>query len=94
MTKDATEIEVEVVEIENSAPLPARATTPAAPHEFARHDWRQWRGKVMQLSGWWWPVWLILGIVAFALLATVGMVIGLIVAVFLVCRSLVRALFR
>ena len=48
----------------------------------------------MRLNGWWWPLLLLPGIVALALLATVGVLIGFLVAVFLVCRSLVRALIR
>ena len=95
MTREATEIEVEVVEIENSAPAGGGevATGPSVVGDD-RRDWRRWQGGVRRFDTRWWPLWVIPGIIALFLLATVGLVIGLLVAVLLFCRWLLRALFR
>lgn len=88
MTKEATEIEVEVVEIDG--------VTPAAPQareeeQRPQNDWRQWQGRVRQLDGRWWPLWVVLGIIAFVLLLTVGLVLGVIFVIFRLCKKLIRA---
>jgi len=99
MTREATEIEVEVVEIENSAPGGGGELAPGPPvgGDDGR-DWRRWQGGVRRFDSRWSPLWVIPGIIALFLLATVGLVIGLLVgllvAVFLFCRWLLRALFR
>jgi len=88
MTKEATEIEVEVVEIDG--------VTPAAPQASAEEprpqkDWRQWQGKVRQLDSRWWPLWVVLGIIALVLLLTVGLVLGVVFVIVQLCKKLIRA---
>jgi hypothetical protein len=88
MTKEATEIEVEVVEIDGLAPLAPQAR--AAETSQARgdwQDWRQWQGKVRTLDSRWWPLWVFLGIIALFLLLTVGLVLAV---VFLNVRGMMR----
>ncbi len=91
MTKEATEIEVEVVEIDGVTP-----TTPQSGAEEQRpqKDWRQWQGKVRQLDSRWWPLWIVLGIIAFVLLITVGLVLGVVFVIVRLCMKLIRAVMR
>ena len=91
MTKEATEIEVEVVEIDGVTP-----TTPQASAEEQRpqNDWRQWQGRVRQLDSRWWPLWIVLGIIAFVFLITVGLVLGVVFVILRLCMKLIRAVMR
>jgi hypothetical protein len=94
MPKEATEIEVEVVEIDGLAP-----TTPQVQTEETRsagdwQDWRQWQGKVRTLDSRWWPLWAFLGIIAVFLLLTIGLVIGVIFVIIRLISKILRAIFR
>lgn len=80
------EIEAEVVEIDDVAVLDAENETPEFDGERWR-DMRHWRGQVRRLDMRWWPLWVLLGVLVFALLATVGLVLG-------VVYLLVRTVFR
>ncbi len=89
--KDATEIEVEVVEIDGVAPVvPQERASEDAP----RHDWRQWQGRVSRLDGRWWPLWVILGTIAVVLFLTFGLVIAAVYVVVRIFLKLVRAVLR
>lgn len=92
MTKEATEIEVEVVEIDGIAPV---TPSPQAeePRQGDRQDWRRWQGRVRSLDRRWWPVWLFLGIIAVFLALTVGLVIGVIYLILRVLGKIFRAIF-
>ncbi|MBC8127575.1 MAG: hypothetical protein H8M99_10595 [Gloeobacteraceae cyanobacterium ES-bin-144] len=90
MTKEATEIEVEVVEIDGVAP-PTRVEKDAQPRGDWQ-DWRQWHGRVSRLDSRWWPLWVILGIIVLALLLTVGLVFGVIFVVVRLCLRIIRAI--
>ena len=73
MTKEATEIEVEVLEIDGVT-QPAKETRAGMPNPQPNggwQDWRQWQGRVRRLDGRWWPLWVFLGIIALGLLLTV-----------------------
>ena len=91
MPQDSKEIEVEVVEIDGVAPVVAREPEPVSDE---RRDWRQWQGRVRQLDRRWWPLWGILGIIAFVLLITVGLVIGVIFVIARLCLNVIRAVLR
>ncbi len=92
MTKESTEIEVEVVEIDGVAPVVTRETArPDAPQRGDWQDWQQWRGKVSRLDSRWWPLWVILGIIALGLFLTVGLVFGVMLLIVRLCLKLVRA---
>lgn len=90
MTKDAPEIEVEVVEIDGVTTQ--RAEEPA--HQGNRRDSRQWQGRDFRLDIRWWPLWLILCVIALALTLTVGVVLGVIFLVFRMLSNLLRAILR
>ena len=95
MTQQGTEIEVEVVEIDGVAPAaaPARAPRPVgARREW--QDWRHWQGRVSRLDSRWWPLWVILGIIALAFLLTVGLAVGIVFLIIRMCLNLIRAVLR
>ena len=93
MTKEATEIEVEVVEIDGLAPVVAQARAGESPQTHRDwQDWRQWQGKVRTLDSRWWPLWVLLGIIALFLLLTLGLVIAVVYLIVRVCRKIIRAI--
>ena len=89
--KDATEIEVEVVEIDGVTPVVARED---GAEEAPRQDWRQWQGRVSRLDARWWPLWVLLGIVAVVLCLTLGLVVAAVYVVVRIFRKIVRAVLR
>jgi hypothetical protein len=88
MTKETTEIEVEVVEIDGVAPAAPQAN---AEEQGPQYGWRHWQGRVRQLDSRWWPLWIVLGIIAFVFLITVGLVLGVVFVIFRLCMKLIRA---
>lgn len=76
-------LEAEVIEIDGKAPEPAAAQS--GPESYSQRA----RQLVFQLDRRWWPLWLVLGVVALALLLTVGLVVG---AVFLVASLVIRTI--
>jgi len=81
-------IEVEVLEIDGKQP--------PAPHEPTppRRDdpWQAMRGRVVKLDRRWWPLWVVLGIFALALVLTVGVVVAAVVIVFKIVGGVLRLL--
>jgi hypothetical protein len=92
MTKEATEIEVEVVEIDGVAPAVPHARSDEPARKEAWQDWRQWQGKIRQLDSRWWPLWVFLGIIALALFLTVGVVLATVFLIVRLCMRILRAL--
>ena len=92
---DATEIEVEVLEIDGIAPLPPQGPTDGGEprRSGGMPDWKHWGGRVRSLDSRWWPLWVVQGSVALYLALTVGLVIGLIYAVFRIVRGFLRSIF-
>jgi hypothetical protein len=90
MTQETTEIEVEVLEIDGVAPVAAKETPPSRDDW---QDWRQWGGRVRRLDVRWWPLWVVLGCIALFLALTVGLVLGLLYAVFRIILGIFRAVF-
>lgn len=94
MTPEATEIEVEVLEIDGVAPaLPqVRPEAGAPPPAGDWQDWRRWQGQVRRLDSRWWPLWVLLGIIAVTLILTVGLVVGVIYLIFRLFLKIFRAI--
>ncbi|MBK1827192.1 hypothetical protein [Haloferula rosea] len=63
-------LEAEVIEIDGKAPEPAENRSSSESYS------ERARQMVFQLDRRWWPLWLVLGVVAVALLLTVGVVVG------------------
>lgn len=93
MTKELPTIEVEVVEVDGVTVAPRSEAPQEQASPWARAEWRQWQGRVAKLDGRWWPLWFFFGIVALALMLTVGVVLGVIFVIFQIIRGFLRALF-
>jgi len=91
MDKEKPAIEVEVVEIDGVIQTPidpaASERSGAGPKQW--QGWQQWQGRVRTLDARWWPLWVLLGIIAAALILTIGVVLA---AIYLVALTL-RAIF-
>ena len=94
MTRESTDIEVEVVEIDGVAPVAGKPRVDETPPRGDWQDWRQWRGQVRRLDSRWWPLWVILGIIALALILTVGLVLGVVFLIVATLMKLLRAILR
>lgn len=88
MTNESQAIEVEVVEVDGVS-TPAKVGPSA---DAGRQDWRQWQGRVRTLDSRWWPLWVLLGIVAIVLMLTLGVVLGVIFLIFRILRGMWRAI--
>lgn len=89
-TQETQAIEVEVVEVDGIIqPSRSESADDARPQQ----DWRQWQGRVRTLDSRWWPLWVLLGIIAVALMLTVGVVLAVIFVIFRVLRGIGRMLF-
>jgi hypothetical protein len=91
MTNEVQTIEVEVLEIDGTA---APVKSPERRELPPRAAWQGWQGRVRQLDGRWWPLWVLLGAVAVVLLLTVGLVVGILLVIFRILRGIIRAIVR
>ncbi len=82
---------MEVVEIDGS-PIESRPQAGSDPRQAHAPQWQKWTANVRSLPAFWWPLWLILGIIAAALLLTFGLVFILGYALFHILRRLVRTI--
>ena len=82
-------IEAEVLEIDGSPPA-----NPPEPEAAPRRDdpWQAMRGRVIKLDRRWWPLWVLLGIVALVLALTVGVVVAAVVIVLKLIGGVLRFL--
>lgn len=83
-------IEVEVLEVDGAAPqrpAPAPEPTPEAP-------WRSWQGRVRKLDARWWPLWIVLGVIALFLVLTVGVVLAVVFLVIKIIAGVVGSIFQ
>jgi hypothetical protein len=93
MPPETTEIEVEVLEIDGVAPTtPPGSDTAIRPSPAAGQDGRNWHGSVGGLGSRWWPLWVVLGIIAVGLALTVGLVLGVVFLIARVILKIVRAI--
>lgn len=94
MTRESTDIEVEVVEIDGVAPVnpEPRAEEPLRDGDW--QDWRKYSGRIRSLDSRWWPLWAILGIIALALFLTVGLVVGAVFLIVRLCVNVIRSILR
>ena len=96
MPKQATEIEVEVLEIDGATPVitrPEPDEQDRRPHHDWQ-DWRQWQGRVSRLDGRWWPLWVFLGIIALGLFLTLGLAFAIVFVIIRFCLKIIRAILR
>jgi hypothetical protein len=80
-------IEAEVLEIDGS---PAPSSPQQSPRNRAEDAWGSMRGRVLSLDRRWWPLWILLGIVALGLFA----VVACFVAVFVVVAKILGGILR
>ena len=80
-------IEAEVLEIDGS---PAPVAAPHVRPQGASDAWRSLQGKVFRIDKRWWPLWILLGLVA----AVVFAVVAVFVAIFLMAAKLVGGILR
>ncbi len=83
-------IEVEVLEIDGVT-VPPRPEMENTPRQDA--PWRHWQGQLTRLDSRWWPLWVLLGILAVGLLLIFGLVIGVIYVFFRVLAGIGEFLF-
>jgi hypothetical protein len=76
-------IEADVLEIDGSPPPAPREPVPEP-------AWKGMRARVLRLDRRWWPLWAILGIIVFALVAVAGVVL----AMFLIAAKVLGTVVR
>ena len=92
MHQEPQAIEVEVVEIDGLAPPIRSAAEETPPQTPPWQDWRNLQGRVLQLDKRWWPLWVFLGIIALALIVTLGVVLGIVLLIFRIIRGIFSAI--
>lgn len=83
--------EAEVVEIDGVAVEPRPQIDASGSGRGRKVDWRGLQGKVRLLDKRWMPLWIVLGLIAFVLLVTVGLVTAVIVMIYMMIKALLRA---
>lgn len=92
MTDEPTTLEAEVLEIDGVSQAPQ--SPPRRTKRAKKDPWYGWRRMsqfVLKLDRRWWPLWVLLGAIAFALLVTVGTVFAMAWVVFAILRNLGRS---
>ncbi len=93
MKEDLQIFEAEVVEIDGVAVEPRPQVDASGSGGSRKVDWRGLQGKVRVLDKRWMPLWIVLGLIAFVLLVTVGLVTAVIVMIYMMVKALLRAVF-
>jgi hypothetical protein len=83
-------LEAEVLEIDGSPAPPPPPSSPRSAQSRAEDAWRSMRGRVVRFERRWWPLWILLGLVAVALLLVVACFVGVFVVVAKVIGSVLR----
>jgi hypothetical protein len=94
MSRNVSEIEVEVVEVENKPPAAPQGGVATAAAGWEQRQRNKWKGGVRQVDARWWPLWLIPAVIAVILVSALALVFGLLAAVFIGIRTIFRSLFR
>lgn len=93
MEKETQAIEVEVVEIDGVAPVPAATQEESTGNSRQGwQDWQNWQGRVRKLDMRWLPLWIVLGAILLVLLMTVGLAIAIVFAIFRIIANVLRGL--
>ena len=82
-------IEAEVLEIDGSPP-PAPDPQEPRSREGTGTPWDSLRGKVVTLDRRWWPLWVLLGVIALGLVLTVGVLVAVVVIVAKIVGGILR----
>jgi hypothetical protein len=86
-------VEVEVTEIDGTNTRNERPQPTPQPTGRRNNHWTAgWGGRVRTLDARWWPLWLLLGIVALVLVLTVGLVLAIFYLAFRIVLGAVRAI--
>jgi len=82
-------VEVEVTEIDG---VTVEASAPEREAKAAEKPkgWAEWSGRVRTLDSRWWPLWVVLGIIAVVLALTVGLVLAAIYLLFRIVFGVLR----
>jgi len=104
MTRDnEPAIEVEVLEIDGAAPPPPKDPAGASdrgtddddsPSGHTWTNWQRWPGQVRTLHPFWWPVLIVGGGIALAVILTLGVCAAVLVVIWRIVRALLRTLFE
>lgn len=95
MPQEPQEIEVEVVDAGGPSILVRDEPAGDVPQrDPLGRDWRQWQGRVRTLDSRWWPLWVLLGIIAVALALTVGVLVGTLYLIVRAIRAVISAILR
>ncbi len=93
MKEEEPILEAEVVEIDGVA-VESRPQAEATQNQQSRRvDWQSWQGKIRVLDKRWMPLWIVLGVIALFLLVTVGLLVAVFVFLFMVVKTILRAVF-
>ena len=96
---DEPAIEVEVIEIDGSAPVPkAAAAAGSDPDDDSARgqtwtNWQRWPSQARNLHPLWWPVLIVAGGILLAVFLTAGLLLGVLFVIYRIVRDLLRALF-
>jgi hypothetical protein len=86
---ESVTVEVEVTEIDGVT-VEADPPPPTSESSAKSNGWTGWSGRVRTLDSRWWPLWVVLGIIAVVLALTVGLVLAAIYLVFRVIFLVIR----
>lgn len=93
MKQDEPILEAEVVEIDGVAVESRPEVEQANRQQSRRVDWQSWQGKIRVLDKRWMPLWIVLGVIAFILLVTIGLLIAVLGFMFWIVKTILRAVF-
>lgn len=82
---------MEVLEVDGAAPAPRPVPVP---DPGPQRSWQTWQGRVRKLDARWWPLWIVLGVIALFLILTVGVFLGAILLVMKLVGGLVGSVLR
>ena len=95
MPQEPQEIEVEVVDAGGPSILVRDEPVSDVPERDPQgRDWRRWQGRVRTLDSRWWPLWVLLGIIAVMLALTIGVVVGTLYLILRAIRAVISAILR
>lgn len=94
MIRENQSIEVEIVEIDGVSPHSKMSSLNEVGTNYRPQGWGGFRGKVGKFDNCWWPLWAVVGIIAFSLLLAGGLIIGIIFLIIRFVRGLFSGIFR